>query len=97
MTDEAIRDGQHPRVKQWAAEFEKLPPGAPRAAAILRFCQYSIDYVRDPGEEVLESADVVLLRGYGDCDAKERLFVALCTACGIAARALPVFRGPNAE
>ena len=97
MTDEAIKDAQHPRVKQWAQEFHKLPAGAARAAAILRFCQYSIDYVRDPGEEVLESADVVLLRGYGDCDAKQRVFVALCTACGLASRALPVFRGLNAE
>jgi transglutaminase-like putative cysteine protease len=97
MTDEAIKDARHSRVQQWASEFLKVRPGATRAAAILRFCQYAIDYVRDPREEVLESADVVLLRGYGDCDAKQRLFVALCTACGIAARALPVFRGLNAE
>jgi transglutaminase-like putative cysteine protease len=72
-----------------ATVFLQLPPEE-RPAAILRFVQWGIDYVRDPGREVLEDAAVALLRGYGDCDAKSRLFVALCIACGIPARGLPV-------
>jgi transglutaminase-like putative cysteine protease len=92
MSREAIKDARLPRVQSWAKTFLRLSP-AERAPAILQFVQYGIDYVRDPGEEVLENADVVLERGYGDCDAKERLFVALCNAVGIPAKGHPVFRG----
>jgi hypothetical protein len=92
MTREAIRDARLPWVRHWAGAFLRLPPSR-RAPAILEFCQIAIAYVRDPREEVLEDADTVLERGGGDCDAKQRLLVALCTACGIPARALPVFRG----
>lgn len=92
MSRESIQDARLPRVRAWAKTFLRLPPSE-RAPAILQFVQYGIDYVRDPGEEVLEDADVVLERGYGDCDAKERLFVALCNAVGIPAKGHPVFRG----
>jgi transglutaminase-like putative cysteine protease len=43
--------------------------------------------------ELLDSAAVGLHRGYGDCDLKARLFVALCLACGVAAEIEPVFKG----
>jgi transglutaminase-like putative cysteine protease len=92
MTREAVADARLPAVQRWARVFLRLPLSM-RAAAILHFAQYAIDYVRDPGEEVLEDAATVLERGYGDCDAKERVFVALCVACGIPARGHPVFRG----
>lgn len=82
-------DVMQKEVQRWAAVFNKLPV-AERPAAILRFCQYAIDYVRDPHCEVLEDSTVTLFRGYGDCDAKARLFVALCRASGVRARIYPV-------
>lgn len=91
MTTQAIRDAASPEVQRWAAVFRARPPHE-RAAAILQFVQ-TLEYVRDPGSEWLEDASVSLLRGWGDCDAKERIFVALCTACGLPAVADPVFRG----
>lgn len=91
LTEQAIRDAHLPEVQRWAAVFRALPLTA-RAPAILRFAQ-TLEYVRDPGEEWLEDAEVTLIRGYGDCDAKERIFVALCVACGLPAVGVPVFRG----
>jgi hypothetical protein len=93
MTEQAIGDAHLPEVQRWAAVFRRLPL-TERVPAILRFAQM-LEYVRDPSEEWLEDAQVTLLRGYGDCDAKERVFVALCTACGIQAIAVPVFRGEH--
>ncbi len=92
FTREAIRDARLPWVRRWAQVFARLPPER-RAPAILEFCQIAIAYCKDPRQEVLEDADTVLERGYGDCDAKQRLLVALCSACGIGARALPIVRG----
>ncbi len=91
MTEQSARDADLPAVQHWAKVFRALPI-TERAPAILRFAQ-ALEYVRDPGEEWLEAADITLARGYGDCDAKERVFVALCIACGIPAVAVPVFRG----
>lgn len=93
MSEQAIHDAQLPEVQRWAGAFRTLPI-TERAPAILRFAQ-TLEYVRDPGEEWLESADVTLSRGWGDCDAKERIFVALCVACGIPAVGVPVFRGEH--
>lgn len=92
MSEQAIQQAAQPGVQFWAVQFRRLPPHE-RAPAILRFVQYGIEYVRDPAEEVLEDAEVTLLRGFGDCDAKEAVFVALCNACGIPAVGVPVFRG----
>ena len=102
MVEAAARDAGDPAVVSWARQFMKLPPER-RAAAILRFTQLAVRYQRDPawydragnrhGIEVLESSAVVLFRGYGDCDAKTRLFLALCKVCGVRARLAPVFRG----
>ena len=89
MAEAGAADVLQHEVQRWAAVFNKLPlPDRP--AAILRFCQYALDYVRDPKREVLEDSSVTLLRGYGDCDAKARVFVALCRACGVRARIYPV-------
>ena len=76
-------------VQRWARVFRELPIDR-RAPAILKFCQYALDYVRDPKREVLEDSAVTLNRGFGDCDAKSRVFIALCIACGIPARSFPV-------
>ncbi len=89
MLDQSLADAHLPAVQHWASVFRQLPVDE-RPDAIFRFVQWAIDYVRDPGQEVLEDAATVLLRGYGDCDAKSRTFVALCVASGIAARGLPV-------
>ena len=89
MAAGSVSDHKLREVHRWAAVFRRLPY-VERAAAILRFCQYAIDYVRDPKREVLEDSAVTLLRGYGDCDAKTRVFVALCRASGVPAREKPV-------
>jgi hypothetical protein len=104
MADAAVHDAEDPRVLAWAAVFRRLPLEQ-RALAILRFCQRCVRYERDPGIidpdgtrhgiEVLDSSAVALDRGYGDCDAKARLFVALCLACALQATIEPVFAGRN--
>lgn len=91
----AVEDTKSPRVQEWAKQFSGIADEMQRARAILRFVTLAVDYVRDPGVEVLDGAGVVCVRGYGDCDAKMRLFVALCLLCGISARAFPVFVGPR--
>ena len=104
MGEAARHDAKDPILLSWARQFEGLPSEA-RAAAILRFVQRCIRYERDPawfdaegtrhGIELLDSAAVGLHRGYGDCDLKARMFVALCLACGVAAEVEPVFTGEN--
>ena len=61
--------------------------------SILRYVQFCIHYVRDPKRELLDSGPAALVRGFGDCDCKARLFVALCLALGIEADLDPVFQG----
>jgi hypothetical protein len=104
MAAAPARDARDPNVIKWVRQFTRLPPEQ-RAAAILRFCQLSVRYQRDPawfdregrrhGIEVLESSGVTLARGYGDCDAKTRLFLTLCLLCGVPARLAPVFTGED--
>jgi transglutaminase-like putative cysteine protease len=76
-------------------------PELERARAIFRFVQWGITYRRDPatwrdgqrhGIEVLDNSLVALDRGFGDCDAKARLLVALCLAAGLDAKIDPVIR-----
>ena len=102
MSKAARHDAEDPILLGWARQFNRLPNGR-CAAAILRFVQRCIRYERDPawfdaegtrhGIELLDSAAVGLHRGYGDCDLKARLFVALCLACGVTADIEPVFTG----
>ena len=104
MIEAAQHDALDPLVISWAQQFRALPEAA-RAGAILRFCQNCIRYERDPawfdedgvrhGIELLDSSAVGFKRGYGDCDLKARMFVALCLASGVKARISPVFRGEN--
>ena len=89
MADGGRADIALAEVQRWADVFRRLPYDD-RAPAILTFCQYALDYVRDPKREVLEDSAVTLARGFGDCDAKSRVFVALCLACGVPARSSPV-------
>jgi len=104
MAEAARHDAEDPIIVGWARQFRRLPVDE-RAAATLRFVQRCIRYERDPawydakgtrhGIELLDSAAVGLHRGYGDCDLKARLFVALCLACGVVAEIEPVFKGEN--
>jgi hypothetical protein len=104
MAAAARHDAHDPAVLAWARAFAGLPRPH-REEAILRFAQRCIRYERDPawydrggqrhGIELLDSSTVALQRGYGDCDVKARLFVALCLATGVRAEIEPVFRGEN--
>ena len=89
MKRASVADASLAIVQRWARVFCELPLDA-RAPAILKFCQYALDYVRDPKREVLEDSTVTLSRGFGDCDAKSRVFIALCLASGLPARSHPV-------
>jgi transglutaminase-like putative cysteine protease len=95
MQEGAVRDAKNPRVLAVARRFLALASPWARARAILLFCQVCIEYVPDPGEEVLEGSPVVLERGFGDCDAKARLFVALALGAGLEAEHEPIFRGDS--
>lgn len=94
MWNESMRGVRSPLLQWWAQSFRALPSPA-RASAILRFVQYAIDYVRDPGTEVLDDVETILERGYADCDGKQAILNALCLACGIPAVTLPVIRGES--
>jgi transglutaminase-like putative cysteine protease len=93
----ARSDARSPLVVATAARFIQEPDRWRRARAILQFCQYCIEYVRDPGPgvEVLESSEVGLVRGFGDCDVKARLCVALMLASGLHAEIDPVIVGAS--
>lgn len=93
MEEGARTDARAPLVIATAARFRVIPQPWDRARAILQFCQYGIEYARDPGVEVLDSSEVALHRGFGDCDVKARLCVALMLASGLQAEIDPVFRG----
>jgi hypothetical protein len=102
MARAAEHDADDPKVLDWARQFLRVRSDE-RAEAILRFCQECVRYERDPswhdaagnrhGIELLDSSAVGLQRGYGDCDLKARLFVALCLSSGLHAGIEPVFRG----
>lgn len=93
LQDKAVADALSPDVIWWGRQFADIVNPWDKANAILRFVSTACVYVKDPGVEVLDGSAVVLGRGHGDCDAKARLFVALCLVCGITARTLPVFVG----
>ena len=104
MADAARHDAQDPVIQGWAQGFRVLPRPE-RESAILRFCQRCLRYERDPawfdadggrhGIELLDSSAVGFQRGYGDCDLKARIFVALCLAADVPAEIEPVFREKN--
>jgi len=104
MAEAARHDAEDPAVLRWASAFRGLPRPE-REEAVLRFAQRCIRYERDPawfddhgtrhGIELLDSSAVGLHRGFGDCDLKARVFVALCLAVDVPAEIEPVFRGEN--
>ncbi len=97
---DALRKG----IQRVASRFTSEPRPEIRTRNIHRFVRDRIHYERDfqlsrnlPGEEFADSP-TVLRRGYGDCDDKARLFVALMRAAelvrplGTEARIRAVFR-----
>ena len=85
------RDSAEPLVIAWAQHLRGRNEWE-TTAAILGFCQISIDYINDPGVEIIDSAPACIVRGIGDCDAKTILLIALCLASGIPAMVDPVFK-----
>ncbi len=91
MVEAAQHDAEDPQVISWAKHFRRVPI-KDCAAAILRFVQDCIEYRRDPawfdaqgnrhGVELLDSSAVGFFRGYGDCDLKARMFVAILSRRG---------------
>ncbi len=97
---DALRRG----IQTVASRFTSDPRPEMRARRIHQFCRDRIHYERDfqlsrnkPGEEFADPPTVIR-RGYGDCDDKARLFVALMRAAelvrplGTEARIRAVFR-----
>ena len=97
---DALRRG----IERVAARFCLMPNGEARTRALQRWVRDNIRYIYDwrmsqgsRGEEFAD-AETTLERGYGDCDDKSRLFVALVRAAeqvrpmGVQARIRPVFR-----
>lgn len=89
-----------PKVRELAVRFAKAlshDPNDPDALAqdFYKFVRDSIRYISDPGGmEQLSDSDVILEQGFGDCDDKARLFVALCTCVRVIARIRPCFTDP---
>jgi transglutaminase-like putative cysteine protease len=96
----AALDARLPETRALARRFAMSPYNDPNQLGALarqfhRFVRDSIKYVRDPHAEEFTDSDTILLRGYGDCDDKARLYVALCRSAGIVARIRPCFVGDD--
>jgi transglutaminase-like putative cysteine protease len=99
-----VLDSRHPRIRSIAWMLWECSGGRPRAFAELAHCvaRDCVTYQRDTarvGEEDIagytrtptrNDAVDALQRGADDCDAKARLFVALCLARGLRARMMPM-------
>ncbi len=97
MREGAHRDARLPLIVETASRLVrpyKADDWRSQAQALHRFVRDGIRYQRDPDRrEQLADARVPLTRGYGDCDDKVRLFVALANALGIEADTWPVWTG----
>ncbi len=96
-------DAKDPKIKRLAEELNDAAQGNPQrfaqlAHTIARDWIHQVsDVTRTGGEDIagltrpptLSDATDALERGEDDCDAKARLFVALCLAAGLAARMAP--------
>ena len=101
------RDAEALEIRRRAAGLMQAAGDCPRcfahlALALARDC---VAFVRDTqrtgGEDIAgytrepteQDATEALARGRDDCDAKARLFVALCLAAGLSARMVPLWKG----
>jgi transglutaminase-like putative cysteine protease len=79
------------------AAFKRPRTFAILAAALARDgIRYELDTDRVGGED-LDHPFNALWRGVDDCDAKSRLFCALCLAAGIECRMVPGWRGDRLQ
>jgi transglutaminase-like putative cysteine protease len=103
------RDAGDRRIRDIAHQFRQASGGNPRRFAQLAltvardWVKQLTDTDRVGGEDIAgftrdpmpDDAVQALVRGYDDCDAKARLFVALCLAGGIPARMVPYWERPG--
>lgn len=90
----AFVDARLPLVRELATRFALARDPNDREGLtrdFQRFVRDSIVYVPDPTYEEITDSQSILERGYGDCDDKTRLFVALERSVGLDARIRPVF------
>lgn len=81
----------------WLAAFRRPRTFAVLAAALARDgIRYQLDTDR-VGDEELGHPFEALWRGVDDCDAKSRLFCALCLAIGIPCKMVPGWRGERLQ
>jgi transglutaminase-like putative cysteine protease len=88
-------DARLPFVRDIARRFAKAcNPNNFQALAWMcfRFCRDRIRYVPDPASEEFSDSQQILEQGFGDCDDKTRLFVALCRSLRLEARIRPVLQ-----
>lgn len=97
------RDAGNPKIRDIAYQFRLASGGNPMRFAQLAltvardWIKQLIDTDRVGGEDIAgftrepmpDDAVSALIRGYDDCDAKARIFVALCLAGGLNARMVP--------
>ena len=96
------RDARDPRLRELARDLWRVARGRPRLYCQLAHTlardaiRYQTDTARVGGEE-FGSPMRALERGVDDCDAKARLFVALCLAQHIKAEMMPLWRGTHLQ
>lgn len=100
-------DAGHPFIRDLAGWFSRAGFGRPEVVANLAHAlvrdgiSMLHDTARVGGEDVAgftrpsttDDAIDALRRGVDDCDAKARLFVAICLAAGLGARMRPLWQG----
>ncbi len=100
-------DVQEPRLRKLAANLWECAQRDPERFANLAQCvaRDNIHFIRDTarvgGEDIAGytrtpgrfDAVEALIRGEDDCDAKARIFVALCLAQGVPAKMMPLQNG----
>lgn len=103
------RDARDPKLKRiaeflWHAAEGRRLHFVKLCAALARDCiRYQIDTERTGGEDIAgftrsyRSPLEALRRGVDDCDAKARLFCALCLACRVPARMVPLWNGAELQ
>lgn len=93
-------DARTPLVRDMARRLVlPIDPNRPDLAAemIFEFVRRAIRYVRDPASEEFSDSEEILRQGFGDCDDKVRLFVALARSVGLEASVRPVLQPVKGE
>jgi len=88
-------DARTPIVRDVARRLAlRIDPNRPDllAEAVFDYVKRAIRYVKDPASEEFSDAEEILRQGFGDCDDKVRLFVAMARSLGLEARARPILQ-----